>query len=307
MKLSLGINLGYAVNKYIEPEVWARITAREIGLHYVQFVADLLNPSLPDEYIASQIKRISAACAEYDITVTSMFTSAFTRVNHFLHPDREARAYWLDWFKSFADIGAKLGAKSIGSHFGIFSFDAFEKRYDELLEEAVYNWQQLSAYAAELGYEYLLFEPMSVDREMGNTVAKSMQLMDMVNRNSAIPLKCCLDVGHAPDPSERDPYPWIEQLGSASPVIHLQQTVLHKSNHWPFIPEYNEQGIVKPAKVLDALQKSGAKEAALLFEISHREHHDTDFRIIQDLKESSDYWKEALKNYASKSGSITWN
>jgi len=306
MKLSLGINLGYAVNKYIEPEVWARITAEEIGLRYVQFVADLLNPSLTDEIIAAQVKRIVNACREYDITITSMFTSTFTRVNHFLHPDKEVREYWLNWFKRFADIGAKLGAKSMGSHFGIFSFDAFEKRYDVLLEEAVRKWQQLSVYAANIGYEYLIFEPMSVDREMGNTVSRSLQLMDMVNQNSAIPLKCCLDVGHAPDPAERDPYPWVEQLGHLSPVIHLQQTVLHKSNHWPFIPEYNDQGIIKPAKILEALQKSGAKEAELLFEISHREHHDTDFRIIEDLKKSADYWKEALTN-ANKSGSITWD
>ena len=307
MQLYLGTNLGYAVNRYIEPEVWARLTAEEMGLHYVQFVADLLNPSLPDEYIASQVSRIRTACAKYDIKIMSMFTSSFTRVNHFLHPDPEARAFWLDWFKRFADIGAKLGAKNIGSHFGIFTFDSFETQYEELLEEAVRNWQQLSKYAAELGYEYLIFEPMSVDREMGNTVSRSLKLMEMVNQNSAIPLKCCLDVGHAPDPSERDPYPWIEQLGAVSPIIHLQQTVLHKSNHWPFIPEYNEQGIIKPEKVLETLERSGAKEVALLFEIGHREHHDTDYRVVQDLKESADFWKEALNSYAGKSGSITWD
>ena len=306
MKLCLGINLGYAVNKYIEPEVWARITAKEIGLRYVQFVADLLNPAMPEGYIDSQIKRIRAACLEHDIKITSMFTSSFTRVNHFLHPDKEAREYWLRWFKSLADIGAKLGATSIGSHFGIFSFDSFEKRYDELLEEAVANWQQLSVHAAELGYEYLTFEPMSVPREMGNTVSKSLELINMVNQNSAIPLKCCLDVGHAPDPSERDPYPWIEQIGNISPIIHLQQTVLHKSNHWPFTEEYNKEGIIKPAKVIASLQKSKASESTLLFEISHREHFDTEYRIVEDLKESADHWKEAL-DHAAKSSSIVWD
>ena len=40
----LGINLGLTVNRYIEPEVWTKIVAEDLGLGYVQFVADLLDP-----------------------------------------------------------------------------------------------------------------------------------------------------------------------------------------------------------------------------------------------------------------------
>jgi len=144
MKIGLGINLGFAINKYIEPEVWTRVTACEIGLQKVQFVADLLNPSLPDNYIDSQVKRIRAACEVYGISVVSVFTSTFTRINLFLHPDKEAREYWFKWFTRFADIGSQLGAKNIGSHFGIFTFDAYENRYEELLENCVRYWQKLS-------------------------------------------------------------------------------------------------------------------------------------------------------------------
>ena len=42
----LGINLGFAVNRYPEPEDWINAVA-EIGVNRVQFVADLLNPDLP--------------------------------------------------------------------------------------------------------------------------------------------------------------------------------------------------------------------------------------------------------------------
>ncbi|MCL2664897.1 MAG: sugar phosphate isomerase/epimerase [Defluviitaleaceae bacterium] len=293
-KADLGINMGFAVNRYIEPEVWAKVVAEDLGLFKVQFVADLLNPSLPDEIIDSQIKRIKNACANYGIEVESMFTCGYTRINHFLHPDAEARAYWLEWFKKFLEMGARLGAKNSGSHFGIMTFDVFNNRYDELLEAGVTGWQKLSRRAKELGYECLIFEPMSVPREMGNTVAEAKKLMDMVNADAGVPLRCCLDVGHAPDPSERDPYPWIEALGAVSPVVHLQQTVLHKSHHWPFTDEYNKQGIITPEKVVAALKKSGAEKTFFAFEISHREHHDTDFRIIADLKQSADYWKEGL-------------
>ena len=304
MKIDFGINLGFAINRYPEPEVWTRIVADEIGLNKVQFVADLLNPGLPETYIDAQLDRINASCERYNIDVTGLFTSAFTRVNHLMHPDKEARDYWFEWFKTFIDMGARLGAKHLGSHFGIMSFDVFDNRYDTVLEEAVSYWQKLTFYARDYGYEYLLFEPMSVPREMANTVAETKRLMAMVNAHCGVPMKVNLDIGHAPDPTERDPYPWLEKLGSDSPVIHIQQTVLNKSNHWPFTEEYNKQGLIEPQKVIDALIKSSAKETGLYFEISHREHHDTDFRVVNDLKESADYWKGALaREY--ESGRIT--
>lgn len=292
MKLKLGTNLGFAINKYIEPEEWSRIVKVELGLSSVQFVADLLNPFLPEAYINSQIDRIKDSCKKYDLSIDSMFTSAFTRVNHLMHPDKEAREIWLAWFKKFLDIGAKLGAKTSGSHFGIMTFRSFEKEYEYILEEAVKNWQMLTHYAKDLGYDSLIYEPMSVPREMGNTIPEAKKLMDMVNEDCGVPMRLCLDVGHAPHPDYRDAYPWLEQLGQYSPIVHLQQTVLHKSNHAPFTKEANETGYIKGDKVLDALAKSGCEETILMFEISHREHYDSEFRIIQDLRESVEYWRE---------------
>jgi sugar phosphate isomerase/epimerase len=116
-----------------------------------------------------------------------------------------------------------------------------------------------------------------------------------VNAHSGVPLKVCLDVGHAPHPSQRDPYPWIEELAAVSPVIHLQQTVLHKSNHAPFTVENNKTGIINREKIMETVKKAGCIDALFAFEISHREHWDTDFRIIQDLKESVDYFRAVIK------------
>ena len=295
MKLKLGTNLGFAINKYIEPEVWARIVGEELGLRSVQFVADLLNPFLPDDYIKSQIKRINEACARYNVSVDSAFTSAFTRVNHLMNPDEEARTIWVNWFKEFLEMCAEMGAKTLGSHFGILTFDAYENNYDFLVEEGVKNWQILTKHAKSLGYESLIFEPMSVPREMAHTIPEALALMNRVNADSGVPMKLCLDTGHAPHPDYRDPYPWLEQLGAHAPIVHIQQTVLHKSNHAPFTPEANETGIVKGDLTIAALEKSGCEETILMFEISHREHYDTEFKIISDLKASADYWREWVK------------
>ncbi len=294
MDLKLCINCGFAINRYVEPEAWGRIVGEELGLRSVQFVADLLNPFLPREIIESQTKRIKESMKRYDFNVDSIFTSAFTRVNHLVHPDEEVRAVWLDWFERLFRLGAELGATTAGSHFGILTFDIYNdpekrKRYTDI---GIENWQKLTFVAKELGYEYLMFEPMSVPREFANTVAETKQLMDAVNENCGIPMRVCLDIGHAPHPDERDCYPWIEQLGAYSPMIHIQQSTLGKSNHWPFTKEYNEQGYIDPARVIETLERSGAKKSLLTFELSHREHWDTDWNVISDHKESVEYWKQ---------------
>lgn len=294
MDLKLSVNCGFAINRYVEPEAWGQIVGEELGLHSVQFVADLLNPFLPEAYVNDQIKRILEASMKYDFKVDSIFTSAYTRVNHLMHPDEAMRRIYLEWFKKLFAIGAKLGAKTGGSHFGILTFDTINnpEKKKKVIEAGIKGWQELSFFAQELGYESLIFEPMSVPREFANTIGETRELMNAVNAHCGVLMKVCLDLGHAPHPDERDAYPWITALGKDSPVIHLQQTVLNKSNHWPFTPEYNEQGYIKAEKVIEYLEKAGCKESLLTFELSHREHWDTDGNVIADHKASVDYWKQ---------------
>lgn len=296
MKLKLSVNCGFAINRYPEPEVWGRIVGEEFGVHSVQFVADLLNPFFPDDVIGDHIKRIKQCMERYDFKVDSIFTSAFTRTNHIVSPDERQREVWMQWFERLLRIGAELGAFTGGSHFGILTFDIYndpEKRR-KYTEIGIENWQRLTFKAKELGYRYLIFEPMSVPREFANTVAETKTLMDAVNENCGIPLRACLDVGHAPHPDERDCYPWLEALGAVSPVIHLQQTKFGASCHWPFTEEYNREGYIHPKKVISALEKSACKEALMTLELSHREHWDTDFRVVEDHKASIDYWKKYI-------------
>lgn len=296
MGFRLGINMGWAVNKYPEPEVWARIVREDLGLGYVQLVADLINPFWPQDYLDDQIRRISGACERYDIAVESIMTSTFTRVNHLFSPDARAREFWLEWFKGLLQIGSRLGVRNAGSHFGIMTFATYDDpgARQAMLDAGIKGWQDLSRTAADLGLKELIFEPMSVPREMANTVEETCELLDAVNADAAVPLKLCLDVGHAPHPSQRDPYPWIVSLAAVSPCIHLQQTVLNASRHAPFTAENNAGGLISRERVMDAVAQSGATDAMFAFEIAHREHWDTDFRIIEDLKESVDYWRPVI-------------
>jgi len=293
----LGINLGFATNRFVEPEEWTRIVAEELGLGYVQFVADLLNPFLPKDYVDSQLTRIKGCVEAYGVEVEGVFTSTYTRLNHLMHPDEEARKISLEWFKKLLDIGAALGAKNAGSHFGILTVKSYEasKEREYIIEEGVKGWQELSFHARELGYRELLFEPMSIPREMAYTVAETKKLLDRVNAKSAIPMKLCLDIGHAPHPDERDPYEWIAALASVSPIIHLQQTEPNKSNHWPFTEKYNAAGIIDAKRVVETAAENGLSDALFALEVSHREHWDTDGLVVSELKESVDYWRQYIE------------
>ena len=95
MSIRFGINTGFATNRYSEPEEWCRII-NKCGVRYVQFTADLLNVSLPKKIVDSQKRRIKKSLANNNLEVVSSFTSAFTRVNHLAHPDKDIREYWIN-------------------------------------------------------------------------------------------------------------------------------------------------------------------------------------------------------------------
>lgn len=296
MKVKLGINCGFAINRFPEPDVWIRIVGEELGLRYVQFVADLLNPFLPYRVIEQQVNKIKKLADKYDVNIDTTFTSAFTRVNHIMHPEPLVRDAWFQWYKDFLFMSAALGVRGAGSHFGILSVNDLENRKEEITEIAIGLWKQLSELGEELGLEFLMFEPMSIPREMACTISETQELYNRVNDGAAIPIKLCLDVDHgfslSPDPKDVDPYAWLEELGKISPVVHIKQSLLDKGGHWPFTAEYNERGKVIPTKVLDALERSGADDVVLLMEISHRERYPAEGRVISDLKESVEYWRE---------------
>jgi sugar phosphate isomerase/epimerase len=295
-QFTLGINTGFATNRFPEADEWARIVAQDLGLHTVQLVADLLNPFWSDDIVEPEIARIQEATARYGIAIDSLMTSTYTRVNHLMYPYPEFRQAWLRWFCRFADFAARLGARAIGSHFGIMSVKdvADPNAYRRRVDDAVSLWQAISHYAREVGLKYVFFETMSVPREMGWTVAEARELRDRVNQNAGAPMYFCLDTGHAPHPDERDPYLWIRELAAGTRIVHLQQTEWGHSRHWPFTPEYNAQGIIQADKVLDLLAANGAEDILLAFEISHRERYEVEPLVIPELKASAAYWQGHL-------------
>lgn len=300
LKLKLGINLGFASNRFPLPEQWAEVVGKKLGLSYVQFVADLLNPFFPERIIDKQIRQIQEAVKEYKIHIETTFTGAFTRAHHILHPDPDIRKAWIEWFKKWFEISVRLGARGSGSHFGILSVPDHEdiERRERLTKDGIINWQFLTRLAKDIGLEFLMFEPMSVGREFGDTIEQAQELHALVNENSSVPFLFCLDVDHgnaySGSPQDGNPYIWLEKFGHLSPSIHIKQSLNDKSRHCPFSRKYNEKGIITPEKVIEALEKSGAEEVTLLLEISHRERYPEEPAVTDDLKESVEYWRRFI-------------
>ena len=64
----LGLNTGFAVNRYSNPEAWIKLVNR-CGIDSVQFTADLLNPSLPSSIIKEQLKKIIGILTNMNILI----------------------------------------------------------------------------------------------------------------------------------------------------------------------------------------------------------------------------------------------
>jgi len=298
----LGINTGFAVNRYSEPEEWIRIVGDELGLGVVQFTADMLNVDLPAAAVSSQVARIQRACQEFGVEITSTFTGGFTRVNHLAHPDQDVRKHWIEWFQRFVDLSVDLGCQSMGSHFGIFTHRDNQDPETRAIrrQQNIDGWHQIADYAREKGLQFLTWEPMSISREQGETIAEARRLQEDVNRGAPLPFKICLDVDHgdvtSTDSRDTDPYAWLDVFAEESPLIHLKQSHKSKSGHWPFTAEHNEIGRIRPQAIVSALIDKGVKEVDLLLELSFREREPTDSTVVEVLKESVAYWRTLVVN-----------
>jgi sugar phosphate isomerase/epimerase len=297
MEIRLALNTGFLVNRYVTPEQWIPFVTQNLDIKQIQFTADMLNPAMPASIVKDITGRTKKLADDYGLMIKSTFTGAFTRLNHFSHPDAKIRNYWIQWFKKFADLSVMLGAKSMGSHFGIVTIPDYESvdRRGERFRENVECWRKIATYGKKCGLEFITWEPMSIGREYGETIEEVKKIQIALNQNFDIPMLLCLDVDHgdvdSPDPKDVDPYAYIRIFGRYSPQIHIKQSYKDKGGHWPFTKEHNEKGEIVPERVIDALKDAGVEKVTLILELSFKERSPDERRLISDVRESVNFWK----------------
>lgn len=298
MKKTLAINLGFVVNRYVLPEQWLGLLADELNIKVVQLTADLLNPVLSDDILWPLAEETRRQADQKGIVISSVFTGAFTRLNHFSHPDAEIRAWWVNWFLRFCRLAAILGAKSLGSHFGILTIPdcANPKLKEQLFQYNLDCWWQVAKTAKAYGLRQICWEPMSIEREYGHTVADVERIQNALeNLKAALPFCLCLDVDHGAVDSENvldtDPYFYLRHFAKKTAQVHLKQSYADKGGHWPFTKEHNQKGRIDPSLVLSALENGGAREVELILELSFRERGPAEQGMIAAVKESINFWR----------------
>lgn len=294
-RILLGINLNCFTNRFVEPEDWTA-RAAELGISYVQFNADLLDPSLPWDIQEGIIRRTRKQCRLHGITIHSSFGGHAHHQNYLGHPDDGIARWYEGWYRRLIRQTALLGGAGVGTCYAIMTVrDAGNpERKREILARAAEAYKRLASYAQENGLSYLLFETTSVPRESCATFREADEVLGLL-KGAEVPMRLCLDVGHrnmaSPGGKESSAYEWIRRYGRIAPVIHIHQTTREASNHWPFTRHYNTQGDIVPRKVVEAIEGSGAKEVLLALETKHKAFHPTEYSVLSDIKESLDCWR----------------
>jgi hypothetical protein len=240
---------------------------------------------------------MTGALRRTGVRVTSGMTGPYGRLNHFGHPDRDVRRYYVDWFKTFADIIADLSGVSVGTQFAILTYKDYDDpvRREELTRIAIDCWVEVAEHAKSAGLRYVFWEPMSVAREFGETIAECMKLQERLTAASmAIPMWMMADIDHgdvtSTNPDDYDPYAWARAVPKVSPIIHIKQSLMDKGGHRPFTAEFNARGRIHPEALLEAFAEGGAVDNEICLELSFKEREPNDRQVIPQIAESVAFW-----------------
>jgi D-erythrulose 1-phosphate 3-epimerase len=237
--MNFGINLSFAIKRWVEPEVWAKLVRETLDLKLVQFTYDLLDPWWPNAVRKQLAANVHRAAQNWGLEIESAFSGlANYCFDGLLHPEKGGRRASREWWKRAFDVAVAVGAKSSGGPLGGMSFaDASdpkrrEQRYKDLLNAVA----ELTEAAKQSGLERLQVECTPLAREVPYTLEQAKKFLSDLEGRCAIPVKLLVDIGHALyqplyGPGARMPE-WLNGLGNAIGAFHLQNTDFQSDSHW---------------------------------------------------------------------------
>lgn len=297
MALSLALNTNPLVNRFADPDDLIETVARNLRIRDLQLTHEFINPSWPGAVVRRLTRQMEKALQRSGVRVTSGMTGPYGRLNHFGHPDREVRRYYVDWFKTFADITGDLGGRAVGTQFAIFTYRDFDdpQRRADLIDTTIDCWAEVAAHARSAGLEFIFWEPMSIGREFGETIAGAMDLQARLSaQEMSLPMWMMADIDHgdvtSATPEDFDPYAWARAVPKVSPIIHIKQSLMDKGGHRPFTAEFNAKGRIQPEPLLAALREGGAVDNEICLELGFKEREPSDRQVIPQIRESIAFW-----------------
>ena len=306
MAFTLSLNTNPLVNRFADPDDLIETVARDLRIRDLQLTHEFINPSWPAPVVRRLTRQMSAALRRTGVRITSGMTGPYGRLNHFGHPDRDVRGYYVEWFKGLADIIADLGGDSIGTQFAIFTYRDYDDpaRRDELIDIAIDCWAAVAEHAQAAGLRYVFWEPMSIGREFGETIAACLALQERIGAaNMAVPMWMMADIDHgditSANPDDYDPYAWARAVPKQSPIIHIKQSLMDKGGHRPFTAAFNAKGRIQPEPLIAAFREGGGTDNEICLELGFKEREPNDREVIPQIAESVAFWAPHIDTGAS--------
>ena len=288
----IGVNLSFAVKRLVEPDAWTAVVA-DMGLTVAQFSFDLIDPLWPAPLRSALAAQHRQAAETRGITIHSAFVGlACYTYNNLLHPLPEGREAARSWWRGAIETAAELGTTRVGGPLGGISLrDAADAaRRNERLEGLLVDLHDLLEYARACGLTEFLIEPVPLGREIPSTIHEAQSLLENL-RGAAIPVKLCVDIGHA---LYQPLYgtaarlePWLE-FGDALGLLHLQQTDGQSDSHWGLD---DPRGIVRLEPLKQTLETHGHGDLPVILEVFYP-FEATDEFVLRDVQSSTRQMRE---------------
>lgn len=293
--MEIGLNLSFAVKRWMKPQQLAKMCRNDFGVKHIQFSWDLIDPWWPEEKRNLLLSEHRKAFKDEGVEIDSYFagTSAYS-YPHFLAPTATQRGIALEFFKRAADSALELGCKVFGSPVGGMNYDDArnEKTREELYKSMIENLHLLADYSKNIGLKEIHIEATPLWTEFPHSPDVSLQLMKDLE-DSAIPFKLLIDWGHALFKpllkDEADMTLWLTKCKKYVGAIHLQQTDGLWDRHWDF----TAKGIVTPEYIKKAMSESGLEDIPQYLEIVPI-FEDEDDHVYDGIKKSMDYLRANL-------------
>jgi sugar phosphate isomerase/epimerase len=291
----LGLNLSFAVKRWLEPEILADLLAEELKVDRVQFTFDLIDPWWPRSFRDELAGRYGRAFAERGVAIDAAFGGlASYTYPQLLSPFADGRAVSVEFFKRAIDMTLALGAKIMGTPVGGMSNrDASNPaKRAELYRQMVASVKALAAYGKDAGLLEIHIEATPLATEFPHDPEASLRLMRDLE-GAAIPARLLIDWGHALYKpllgDEADIGLWFEKCGPHVGSIHLQQTDGLLDRHWDFTAE----GLLTPKIIKEATLKAGLGHVPQYLEVVPA-FESPDDEVLDKIKRSLAILREGL-------------
>jgi sugar phosphate isomerase/epimerase len=294
--MKLGLNLSFAVKRWLDPVKLADMVKNDFGIEHVQFTWDLIDPWWPEETRDVMVKEykdaFAAAGVEIDATFGGLASYSYA---HLLAPEKLQRDVALTFFKRAIDLTVDMGATVMGTPVGGMSYyDSRDpKARDERYRDMLMYLRKLAEYGKEKGLEEIHIEATPLITEFPHSPGVSVQMMKDL-QDTVIPVKLLVDWGHALYKpllkEEADIELWFNTCAPYIGSIHLQQTDGLWDRHWDFT---HEEGIVTPELIKRATKNAGLEDITQYLEVVTI-FEDDDDKVYEGMKKTMDYLHKEL-------------